>query len=284
MGTIKPTIRLRRLGLELKGHREAAGYNLAQAERLLKRSASSISRIEKGLHHPPERDVEYFLNKYGVTEAGIYQRLYALSRDGRKRGWWQRYGTDLSPETMDLIGLEADAVSIDFFELCLIPGLLQTEDYARAVISTGPFGSVQEQLDRLVTVRMKRQEVLIKPRPPHVWAIIDESALHRPVGSSDVMRMQLSHLVSAARLPHVKLQVLPFQVGEHPCMTGAFKILDIGERGDLQVVIVDSLTQITYREEEAEVRRYADAFHRLKAAALPEADSLALIERLVSET
>jgi transcriptional regulator with XRE-family HTH domain len=283
MGTIKPTIRLRRLGLELRHQREAAGLNLEEAAELLKRSPSSISRIEKGLHHVPVRDVEYFLGKYAVTEQAVHQRLYDLSRNGRKKGWWQKYADELSPETMDLIGLEADAVSIEFFELIFIPGLLQTEDYARAVIGIGQFARDSERVDRLVDVRVRRQQVLTRSDPPRLWAIVDEAALHREVGSIEVMRAQLQRLLDVSRSAQVTLQVLPFTAGAYRGMSGAFKILEVGEHGDLQVVVVDSLTEMSYREEEDEIRAYADTLDHLRAAALSETDSRVMIESLLSE-
>jgi transcriptional regulator with XRE-family HTH domain len=282
VGTITPTIRLRRLGIALRNHREAAGLTLEDAARTLMRSPSSLSRIEKGLHHVPARDLEYILGKYGVSDPDVTDRLFDWCRNGRKKGWWQRYAADLSPETMDIIGLEADARSIDFFELILIPGLLQTEAYARAVITTGPFADDPARVDRLVAIRMRRQEILTRPEPPRLWAILDEAALHRQVGSSGTMHDQLRHLVGVADLVHVTLQVLPFRAGAYQGMTGAFKILAIGGRGDLQVVTVDSLTQMSYREEHEEVRTYATAFDHLRATALSETDSRVLIDGLLS--
>jgi transcriptional regulator with XRE-family HTH domain len=283
MGTIKPTIRLRRLGLELRQHREAAGLNLEEAAVLLKRSASSISRIEKALHHAPVRDVEYFLGKYGVTDQSVYQRLYDLSRNGRKKGWWQKHADDLVPEMMEVISLEADAISIEFFEVILIPGLLQTEEYARALIGNGLFARDPERVDRLVDVRMRRQQILRRPDPPRFWAIVDEAALRREVGGPEVMCAQLRRLLEVSRLGQVTLQVLPFTAGSYRGMTGAFKIMEVGERGDLRVVALDSLVEVSFREEEDEVRAYADTFDILRAAALSETDSRALIESLLSE-
>ena len=282
MGTVTPTIRLRRLGTALRHYREEAGLSLEEGALVLQRSSSSLSRIEKGLHHIPMRDLEYILSKYGVTDEAVTARLYDWCRNGRRKGWWQKYAEDLSPETMDLIGLEADSISIDFFELILIPGLMQTEDYARALIGKGPFAHDPDRVDRLVAVRMQRQEILVRPDPPRIGAIVDEAALHRQVGGPDVMRAQLQRLAAASRLPHVSLQVLPFAAGAHQGLDGAFKVLDVGGPGNLRVVTVDSLTQISYREEDDEIRTYTEAFEYLRAAALPEADSQALINRLVS--
>jgi transcriptional regulator with XRE-family HTH domain len=284
VATITPTIRLRRLGIALRNHREAAGLTLEDAARMLMRSPSSLSRIEKGLHHVPARDLEYILGKYGASDPDVTDRLFDWCRNGRKKGWWQRYAADLSPETMDLIGLEADAGSIDFFELVVVPGILQTESYARALISVGPFGHDPQRVSRLVAVRMKRQEILTRPDPPRLWVIVDEAALRRRVGDREIMLEQLTRLLKASETCNVTLQVLPFHAGAYQGMSGAFTILTVGAPSDLRAVIVDSLTEISYREEDREVRAYAAAFDHLRATALSESDSRDMIYRLVSGT
>jgi transcriptional regulator with XRE-family HTH domain len=270
--------------MALRDHREAARLTLDDAARTLMRSPSSISRIEKGLHHVPARDLEYILGKYGVTDPDVPGRLFDWCRNGRKKGWWQRYATDLSPETMDFIGLEADAVSIALFELILVPGLLQTGEYAHALMSTGPFAHDLDRVQRLAAARPHRQEILTRQDPPFVWVILDEAALYRRVGGPDVMRAQMRRLIELSELARVTLQVLPFDAGAHRGVSGAFTIMDVGERGDLRVVTVDSLTQMSYREEQEEIRAYSATLDHLRAAALSQHDSRALIERLVSST
>ncbi|WP_433333669.1 helix-turn-helix domain-containing protein [Spirillospora sp. CA-294931] len=282
MGNIAPTIRLRRLGLALKREREAAGLTLDEAAALLVRHATSISRIEKGLHHPKVRDVEYMLTKYGATDPALHDRLYDWSRNGRKKGWWQQFSSDLSPETMDLIGLEGDSGRIDFLELILIPGLLQTMEYARTLLKKGPYATDPAQVERLVSIRMQRQGIVTRKDPPRLRAVLDEAALHRRVGGPAVMQAQLLHLVELSHLPHVSLRVLPYGAGAYPGMTGAFKILELGGPGSLRVVSVDSLTQMSYREKDDEIQTYTDAFQVLCSMALSETDSRALIERLLS--
>ncbi|MBO2454457.1 helix-turn-helix domain-containing protein [Actinomadura barringtoniae] len=284
MGNIAPTIRLRRLGLALKNARESAGLTLYEAADLLKRHPTSIARIEKGLHHARVRDVEYMLNKYGVTDAAIHERLYDWSRNGRKKGWWQEFRKDLSPETMDLIGLEYDSDSIDFCELVVVPGLFQNEDYARALIAQGPYSGDEESVERLIAVRMQRKEIITRPNPPRLRAIIDEAALHRLVGGRRVMRAQLQHLLDLSSLPNVMLQVLPFACGAHQCVTGAFIIIEIGGPGSLRVVTVDSLTQMSYLEGEDVLRTYSNAFKGMHAKAHSEADTRTFIEGLLSQT
>ncbi|MCO5971551.1 helix-turn-helix domain-containing protein [Actinoallomurus soli] len=284
MATITPTIRLRRLGMALRDHREAAGLTLDEAARVLMRSPSSLSRIEKGLHHVPVRDLEYILGKYGVADPAVRDRLFDWCRNGRKKGWWQRYATDLSPEMMDFIGLEADASAIDFFELMLIPGLLQTEEYARALIETGPFAHDPHQVSRLVAIRMKRQDVLTRTTPPSIRVILDEAVLRRQVGGPDVMRAQLQRLLDVAQSPQVTLQVIPFSAGAHWGVTGAFTLMKISGAGALRVVTVDSLSTISYREEDQDLDTYTAAFDELRSLAPPATDSQALIRRLLSTT
>ncbi|GAA4634938.1 helix-turn-helix transcriptional regulator [Actinoallomurus vinaceus] len=283
MATITPTIRLRRLGMALRDHREAAGLTLDDAAHVLMRSPSSLSRIEKGLHHLPVRDLEYILGKYGVTDPAVTGRLFDWCRNGRKKGWWQRYATDLSPEMMDFIGLEADAASIALFELILVPGLLQSEAYARALMETGPFADDPERVDRLVAVRMRRQELLQRPSPPQLRTIMDEAALRRQVGGQKLMRAQLRLLLEISVLPDVTIQVIPFTSGAHLGVASAFGILDVGDHGDLRVVTVDSLTAMSYREEESDIQAYSSTFDHLQAAALSEQDSQKLIQQLLSE-
>lgn len=269
--------------MQLRQIREHRGLSIPEAARLLNRDPSAVSKAETGNRGIRRPALENMLDRYGISDEALREHLFALARDSYKKGWWQQHGGMLSPETMDLISLEADALSMEFFELTLIPGLLQTEAYARAVISVGFAGQAPERLDRLVAIRLKRQEVLTKSDPPRLLAIIDEAALRRQVGSPEVMRGQLRKLITLSGLAHVTLQVLPFSTGEHGGMTGGFKILRVGEIGDLSVVVVDSLTQISYREQDHEIHAYSAAFSHLSTTALPESDSRELIQRLLSE-
>lgn len=284
MGTLKPTLRLRKLGLALRRYREAAGLTLDEAAAVLNRHASSISRIEKGLHHCPVHDVEYYLIKYGVTDPTTYLRLYDLSRNARKKGWWHQYKGDLSHDILDFISLESDAVDIDLFELAFVPGLFQTRAYARTIIGGGIYAFDADRVERLVEVRMRRQELLTGQHRPRHRTVVDEAALRRQVGGKGVMRAQLERLIEVSYLPLVTLQVLPFGAGQHLGMDGSFKILHLGQPGNLRVVTVDSLTEMSYREEEPEIHIYVNAFDRLQGMALSASDSRDLIERLLSKS
>jgi transcriptional regulator with XRE-family HTH domain len=278
----RPTVRSRKLGMMLRRIREDRNLSTHAAARLLNRSQASISKLEtghRGIHRP---SLENMLDRYGVQDEQLRETLFRLAREARQKGWWQSYGGTLSPEDMDFIGLEADSASIRFFELILIPGLLQTEAYARALIGQGGFSSDLRLVDRLVEIRMKRQRVLTRPEPPEVCAVLDEAALRRQVGGPEVMRAQLRHLIEASHQPRVSLQVLPFAAGSYLGMAGAFIVMDVGEHGHFQVAKIDSLTEMSYREEPQQVRTYTAIFDRLRANALPEADTRALIEGLLS--
>jgi transcriptional regulator with XRE-family HTH domain len=268
--------------MELRRIREERGLTTHRAARLLNRTQSSISKLETGHRGIRIPGLENMLDRYGGVDEQTRETLFRLAREARTKGWWQSYDGTLTPEAMDLIGLEADASRICFFELILIPGLLQTEPYARALLSQGPFSYDPELVDRLVDVRLKRQRILTRPDPPELLAILDEAALRRQVGGPDVMRVQLEHLLEASRPPNVTLRILPFAAGAYRGMAGAFQILDVGEYGDLRVVAVDSLSGMSYREESEELCNYAEAFDRLLAAALSDVDACCLIEELLS--
>jgi len=279
-----PTVRSRRLGAKLRQLREDQDLTTIAAARLLNRSNSSISKLESGHRGVFRPALENMLDKYGLVDPAAREDLFKLARVASQRGWWQDYDDMLSPETMDLISLEVDSILIEFFELALIPGLLQTESYARSVLSIGPFADNPRRLEKMVSIRMKRQDVLTKPNPTRLWAILDEAALWRMVGGPEIMRQQLRHLIEVAELPHVELQILPYSAGEHRGLDGAFKILHAGERGELKVVVVDSLTQMSYRESEKELQRYTETFNHLRASALSNASSQAMIQGLLSES
>lgn len=269
--------------MELRRIREDRGLTTHRAARLLNRTQSSISKLETGHRGIRIPGLENMLDRYGGVDEQTRETLFRLAREARTKGWWQSYDGTLTPEAIDLIGLEADASRICFFELILIPGLLQTEPYARALISEGSFAYDPNLIDRLVDVRLKRQEILTGIAPPVVHAILDEAALRREVGSVDVMRTQLQHLIEACKRPNVSLQVLPFASGAYGGMTGAFVLMDVGAHGDLRLVQVDSLTEMSYREELQQVRAYSDTFDRLRARALSQADTQGLIEELMSD-
>jgi transcriptional regulator with XRE-family HTH domain len=276
-----PTVRLRRLGLHLRRLREQAGLTLDEASARMERSLSSLSKIENGRVRIPPRDLRVILDAYGL-EGRTREALLTLARDARKRGWWQQYGDALGPAYLDYISLEADAVAARTFETILVPGLLQTEDYARQIIgAVPPVPGTSHDVDQFVTVRMARQQVLDRSEPLHLWAIIGEAALRHVIGDRQIMCAQLQRLKDVAVLDHITIQVLPFTAGTHAGVDGPFTILEFPEFGDLDVVHVGNLTGALYMENEDEVRRYNLVYDYLRASALPSAESLTLIDQAI---
>jgi transcriptional regulator with XRE-family HTH domain len=283
MGTENsPTVRRRRLALELRRLREAARLTCEEVAEHLECSASKISRVETGRVSVSPRDVRDMLELYGVP-ADQRESLVQLARDSRQKGWWHAYSDTMQPQMATYIGLESAASEIRIYEVSLIPGLLQTEDYARAVIRAGMVNSPAEDIERRVALLMARQPAVVRDDPPKVWAVLDEAALRRRVGGSGLMRLQLEHLLAQAALPNVAVQVIPFAGGAHPAMGRPFIILVFPERVDTDVVYLEDLTSALYLEDVAEVDRYNVFFNHLRATALSFDDSAALITSVLKE-
>ncbi|MFC9430971.1 helix-turn-helix domain-containing protein [Streptomyces sp. NPDC056987] len=269
-----PTVRRRRLGLELKRLRENAKLTLDDVVARSGFSSSKISRIESATRGARPADVERLLGIYEVADSDVVAFLLILAKDGGKRGWWQTY--DLSPVYADLISLEADAASVSTFEPLLIPGLLQTAAYARAVVGAIMMNATPEEVTPRVEVRMARQSVLSRPEPLKLRAIIHEAALSARTPDVGVMRDQLQRLLDLAVYPHVRIQVLPLDAELHPGTAGGFTVLGFGQPG-LDVVLLEHLESSLYIEQFAGVERYVEAYERLTASALPFDTSLSLI-------
>jgi transcriptional regulator with XRE-family HTH domain len=272
-----PTLLARHLAVELTRRRETAGLTREEAARRLEWSTSTIFRIETGRSHPQPRSVRDLLDLYGVTGTER-DGLIQLARDARQPGWWHSFRDVLPNPYEAYIGLETGAVSIRNFEPVVIPGLLQTADYARAMFRGGARELDRDEIDRRVEVRMSRQQVLLKEDRPRLWAVIDEAVIRRTVGSPAIMRTQLQHLVETAEQGKTTLQVVPFSAGAHSGTTGPFVILGLPEPADPDLVYVETLAGDIYLEERTDVDRYTLAFDRLLAAALHPDDSLALVE------
>ncbi len=210
-----PTVRRRRLALELRRLREAARLTCEEVAEHLECSTSKVSRIETGRVSVSPRDVRDMLDLYGVS-AQQGASLVQLARDSRQKGWWHAYSDTIQPQFATYIGLESAASEIRIYEVTLIPGLLQTEEYARTVIAAGTVGGDHEGTERNVALLMARQPLLTGDDPPRLWAVLDEAALRRTVGGAGLMRLQLDHLLDLARLPNVAIQVIPFGAGAHP--------------------------------------------------------------------
>ncbi len=273
-----PTLRARRLALELLRRREAAGLTREEAARQLEWSTSTIFRIETGRSRPQPGNVRVLLELYGVT-GPERDGLIRLAREARQPGWWHSF-RDVLPNPYEVfIGLEAGAASIRNFEPVVVPGLLQTEEYARQMSRGGPRELDREDIERRVQVRMERQRILTREDRPRLWAVLDEAVIRRTVGGPEVMREQLRHLIECAEQGKTTLQVVPFSAGAHAGTTGPFIILDFPEPTDPSVVYVETLAGDLYLEERADVDRYTLAFDRLLAAALHPDDSVRLVQQ-----
>ena len=273
-----PTLRARRLALELLRRREAAGLTREEAARQLEWSTSTIFRIETGRSRPQPGNVRVLLELYGVS-GPERDGLIRLAREARQPGWWHSF-RDVLPNPYEVfIGLEAGAASIRNFEPVVVPGLLQTEEYARQMSRGGPRELDRDDIERRVQVRMERQRILPREDRPRLWTVIDEAVIRRAVGGSEVMREQLRHLIDSAEQGKTTLQVVPFSAGAHAGTTGPFIILDFPEPTDPAVVYVETLAGDLYLEERADVDRYTLAFDRLLAAALHPDDSMRLVQQ-----
>src|SRR5215469_252050 len=274
-----PTLRARRLALELLRRREAAGLSREEVASELEWSTSTIFRIETGRSRPQPGNVRALLVLYGVT-GPERDGLIRLAREARQPGWWHSF-RDVLPNPYEVfIGLEAGAASIRNFEPIVIPGLLQTEEYARQMSRGGPRELDRDDIDRRVQVRMERQRILGREDRPRLWAVVDEAVIRRVVGGPEVMREQLRYLIECAEQGKTTLQVVPFSAGAHAGTTGPFVIIDFPEPTDPAVVYVETLAGDLYLEERADVDRYTLAFDRLLAAALHPDDSVRLVQQV----
>ena len=271
-----PAVRRRKLGAELRSLRVGAGLTSGEAARLLGWHQSKVSRIETGTSGVKPPDVERLLDAYAVEEPELRDLLVVLAGaegDGRHH-WWHAYRGVLPPTYRDFISLESQASGMRTLETCVVPGLLQTPEYARAVTQAAVGGLEDGKLDTLVEVRLARQDVLRSNPPLKLSAVLDEAVLRRDVGGPEVMARQLHRLREAATLPQVRLQVLPFGAGAHIGVTGPFVIFSFPSTSDLDVVVLDHLTSSLYLERKEDLEAYSEAFNALQIQALSPEDSL----------
>jgi len=276
---VSPTVRRRRLGAELRRHRELAGLTIDQVADQLDCSASKISRLETGQTGSNPRDVRDMLALYGVGDTEL-EELLSVARETRQRGWWQPYGSIL---TGAYVGFEAAADRIRSYEAQCVPGLLQTADYARSMIAAVHTGRPRQEVDDRVHIRLGRQALLTQEDPVQFWCVLDEAALRRPVGGREVMRCQLEHLVRESARPNVTVQVLPMAAGEHPGMEGSFVIMSFPDVADPDTVYVTIATGGVFQEKPDDVSRYEIIFDRLQKMALSGAESAEFIATMAKE-
>ncbi|MFJ3672629.1 helix-turn-helix domain-containing protein [Streptomyces sp. NPDC090106] len=281
-----PAVRRRKLGAELRALRTGAGLTSGEAARLVGWHQSKVSRIETGASGVKPADVRLLLDAYAVGDGQLRELLLVLAgsdEGGGRHHWWHAYRGVLPPTYRDFISLESQAGAMRTLETSVVPGLLQTPEYARAVTRAAMGGAdgtvedrdgLEERLDALVEVRIARQDVLRGDPPLELSAVLDEGVLRREIGGPEVMAAQLRRLEEAARLPQVRLQVLPFAAGAHIGITGPFVIFSFSRTSDLDVVVLDHLTSSLYLERKEDLRAYTEAFNTLQIHALSPEDSL----------
>ncbi|WP_371479897.1 helix-turn-helix domain-containing protein [Kitasatospora sp. NBC_00315] len=276
--SINPTVRRRRLGAELRRLRETLGMTAEEVAGRLMVSQSKISRLENGRRSISQRDVRDLCDVYNVDDERIRAGLMEMAKESRQRGWWHEFN-DIPYSVY--IGLEAEASSIRAYESSFVPGLMQTQEYAEAVVLGTQPDTDATAVRRRVEVRLKRQSRINgENRLGSLWAVIDEAVLRREVGSRAVMAHQLAQLLDLSSRSNINLQVIPFSHGAHPGMTGTFSLMEFPESADSTVVYFEGVTSDLYLEKEADVRRYTGLYDHLRAAALSVAESRTLIAKI----
>ncbi|MGI5394699.1 helix-turn-helix domain-containing protein [Streptomyces sp. CA-251251] len=277
----RTTTRRRQLGAMMRKLRARKGLTLEEAGRLVGVSKATVSRYETQSGPVKWIVIDALCREYGATDTER-EAVVGLAKGARQQGWWSSFA-DSIPESMNLLlTLEDDAVRENHFSCVYVPGLLQTRAYSTALQKANEVPLQQAEIDRLVDIRMKRQEILHRPQPLHLWAILDESVIRRVVGSPQTMREQLDQLLQAIESPHVTLQVLPFSKGAHAAALGSFVMIG-GTEPALDVVYVDFHTGSLFLEKDEELERYRLAFEYLRAQALDMEASSALIRRVRKE-
>jgi transcriptional regulator with XRE-family HTH domain len=279
-----PTVRRMLVGAQLRRLRTEAGVSREEAGEAIRASEWKIHRLENGQVGFKDRDVVDLLRLYGVADPDEIAGFLEFAREANAPGWWQHYG-DLLPQWFRAyVDLESAAALIRTYEGQLVPGLLQTEDYMRAVIAGAHLDELAEEAERRVTLRMARQTLLTRPDAPRLWAVIDEAALRRPVGRPEVMRGQLERLIDATKLANVVLQILPFGAGAHPGMVAAFSILRFADQELPDVVYVEHLTNALYLERRDDVNQYLHVMDRISMRAAPPDKTVDLLHKILQES
>ena len=278
-----PTVPRRLLGAQLRRLREERRITLEDAGDVIRASGSKMSRLETGRVGFKERDISDLLTFYEVTDEQKRGALLELARSASAHGWWHDYSDVLPAWFEAYIGLEEAATSIRAYEIQFVPGLLQTEDYARAVTLLGHDGAPAVEIDQRVELRMARQALLTGPQPTHLWAVLDEAVLRRPAGRPGVMRRQLQHILQVAERPNVTIQVIPFAAGAHAAAGGPFSILRFSERDLADVVYLEQLTSALYLDKRETVDHYMAVMERLCLEATPAVSTAKAINAILRD-
>jgi transcriptional regulator with XRE-family HTH domain len=269
------------LGARLRRLREAKQISPEEAGYVIRASHSKISRLETGRVGFKDRDVADLLTLYGVTDEALREEIRQLASRANAPGWWHDYSDILAGWFEEYLGLEEAAVQISTYEAQFVPGLLQTEDYARAVILLEY--SNPKEISRRVSLRIARQAILSRPEPTSLWAVIDEASLRRPIGGARAMRAQLTHLVEMSQRPNVTIQVMPFTAGGHAAAGGSFSVLRFGDDDLPDMVYLEQLASAQYQDKQGVVSTYLEVVDRLRVEAATPADSLETLRARLRE-
>lgn len=273
-----PTVRLRRLAAELRRLRAAGDLSREDVEEKTGVNVATLYRIETARTRPQKRTLLALVQLYGA-DAEQRDHLLALSKEAIRQGWLRPYHSDLPEEYTAYISFEDEAQALRNYESLFLPGLLQTEAYADAVIRGVLPSATDDEVQSRVQARVERQAVLTKDAPLKLWAVVDEAALHRIIGGVDVMVEQLDALTKAVKASNITFQVIPFRAGAHPGMPGQFILMEFVDPMDTDLIYIDSMAGDLFLESEADVSRYRSVFDNLAAVALSPNESAALIAR-----
>ncbi|MBE1586322.1 helix-turn-helix domain-containing protein [Nonomuraea angiospora] len=271
------------LGSQLRKLREAKNVTREEAGHLIRGSESKISRMELGRVGFKERDVADLLTLYGVVDKQARSAVLDLVATANEPGWWHRFNDVLPTWFQAYVGLEEAAARIRTYEVQFVPGLLQTKEYARAVVTAGSAGIGAEEISRRVDLRLERQRMFDRQDGPVFWAVIDEAALRRPIGGVEVMRAQIEHLIDLMRQPKITIQIMPFSFGGHSAEGGAFSVLRFPDTDLPDVVYVEQLASALYLDKREDVDRYTEVMERLCAVSTTPDETVELLRTIADE-
>jgi transcriptional regulator with XRE-family HTH domain len=271
------------VGSKLRRLRTDMGLTREEAAKAIRASEWKIHRLENGQVGFKERDIVDLLDRYQVTDPDEVDEILALAREANTPGWWQHYGDVLPPWFRTYVDLESAATLIRTYEGQFVPGLLQTDDYMRAVVRGAHLEESAEEVGRRVRLRMARQTLLTREHPPRLWAVVDEAALRRPVGGPGVMKGQLERLLDATELPNVTLQILSLDTGAHPAMVGSFSVLRFPDQELPDVVYLEHLTGASYLNRPDEVDQYLHVMESICVRAAAPGQTVELLNRLLDD-
>ena len=279
-----PTVLRMILARQLQALREKSGMTYEQAAAAIYSSEWTIRRMERAEGGLKPLTVKSLLQAYGVTDPAEIDAFVALSRDASKPGWWHSYDDVLPPWFRIAVGLEESASLIRAYEPQVVPGLLQTEGYIRAITAASFPSAPEDFIERSVALRLTRQHLLFRPGPPRYWVVMDETVLRRPIGGRKVMRAQLEHLIDTAGKPNITIQVIPFAAGWHPALYGMFNIFRFPAEQLPDIVYTEALTGAYYLNKPDESARYTEALDRMAAQAASPEHTITILRDIIKET